>query len=236
MPKEERYKKIDYRGNWNIGAFGLATDKFAIFGYGFREGVINAARKALEVPVIIEKSLFDSLVGSMTVANSRAILLPDKGTTEKGVNNLEKQFQDHELDVTVTKIRLKKHYNALGNIALALDNHFITHSRIINQNKKLLPIIEETMGAEVVGYDFPVKVPGSALVGNGRGLLGHPMIKDQTLTSISEDLNLKVGKGSVNFGSPWVGNGFILNSHGLLAGNKTTGYEMAKIWEVLFRK
>ncbi|NIQ07476.1 MAG: translation initiation factor IF-6 [Candidatus Korarchaeota archaeon] len=236
MEERKRYAKIDYRGNWNIGAFGVATDAFAILGYGFREETIKKAENALHVPVIIPNVLFDSLVGSMMLANSNGILLPEKEVDEEDEKMLNEKLKKEALEIKVAKIDLSKNYNALGNLALCLDNLVVFPSEIMEQNKGSTSLIEDTMGAEVIGYDFSLNVPGSALVGTKRGILAHPMINKDILNALGNQLNIRIGRGSINFGSPWVGNGLILNSHGFLAGNKTTGHEMAHIWRILYRR
>lgn len=236
MQEESRYSKIDYRGNWNIGAFGIATDRFAILDRGFRKEMVSKARKALNVPVIIQDFLLQSLIGSMLLANSHGILLPGKQVDQKDLTTLKETLQQKDVDVAITLISLKKYFNALGNLALCLDDIIIFHSEIIEQNEELVATIEETMKAKVVGFPFQIDVPGSALVGSKKGILANPLIEEDILQTISSEANVRVGKGSVNFGSPWVGNGLILNSNGFLAGNKTTGYEMAQIWRILYKE
>lgn len=235
MNKERRYEKVDYKGNWNIGAFGLATNSFAILARGFREEMINKARDALNVPVIVQNFLLDSLVGSMILANSNGVLLPEKEMREKEEENLKKALRKYDIDVSISKINLNKHYNALGNIGLCLKGIIIFPEKIVEQNTELIPRIEETMEAEVIGYNFSIKVPGSALVSSNKGILAHPEVEEDILGTISNRANVRVGKGSINFGSPWIGNGLILNSCGFLAGRKTTGYEMAQIWRILYK-
>lgn len=235
MNKERRYEKVDYKGNWNIGAFGLATDSFAILARSFRDEIINKAKKALNVPVIVQDFLLDSLVGSMILANSNGILLPEKEMEEKEEEDLKKVLRRQDIDVSISKINLNKHYNALGNLGLCLKDIIIFPEKIVEQNGELIPRIEDTMDAQVVGHNFSIKVPGSALVSSDKGILSHPEVKEDILETISNRANVRVGKGSINFGSPWVGNGLILNSHGFLAGRKTTGYEMAQIWRILYK-
>lgn len=236
MQEESRYSKIDYRGNWNIGAFGVATDSFAILDRGFRKEMVNKARKALKIPIIIQDFLLQSLIGSMLLANSHGILLPEKQVDQKDLETLEETLEQKDVNVAINQVNLKRYYNALGNLALCLDDIIIFHSEIVEQNKELIPTIEETMKAKVAGFDFQIDVPGSALVGGKKGILADPLIDDDILKDISRKADVRVGRGSVNFGSPWVGNGLILNSNGFLAGNKTTGYEMAQIWRILYKE
>ena len=60
----------------SLGAFGVATDKFAIMSEMWPTKAVEAITKALEVPITKVNIGDTSLVGILIAANSNGILLP----------------------------------------------------------------------------------------------------------------------------------------------------------------
>lgn len=218
---------IDYKGSWNVGAYALATDKFAIFGDGFRPKIIREAREVLRVPIIIQNIMDEPIVGILAAANSNGILVPPQITNE------EKKSLEEQTGVVVEPLSFKTYENALGNILLVNDKVVLIHSDLAKRNKVILKKIEDVLDVEVIDYNFSFPIMGTVAVANNRGVLTHPSLKDEELEFIKNTLGLRVGKGTVNMGSPYVRSGLIVNSHGFLAGLKTSGLEMQRIYEIL---
>ncbi|RLE73192.1 MAG: translation initiation factor eIF-6, partial [Thermoprotei archaeon] len=130
-------------------------------------------------------------------------------------------------------LSFKTYENALGNILLVNDKVVLIHSDLAKRNKVVLKKIEDVLDVEVIDYNFSFPIMGTVAVANNRGVLTHPSLKDEELEFIKNTLGLRVGKGTVNMGSPYVRSGLIVNSHGFLAGLKTSGLEMQRIYEIL---
>ena len=60
----------------SLGAFGVATEKFAIISEMWPQKAVEAITKALEVPITKLTIGDTSLVGILIAANSNGILLP----------------------------------------------------------------------------------------------------------------------------------------------------------------
>jgi translation initiation factor 6 len=70
-------------------------------------------------------------------------------------------------------------------------------------------------------------------VATNKGVLAHPLLKDDEKKAIEETLKVPVDVGTVNCGIPYVGTGLIANSHAAVAGSLTTGPEMFIIGNAL---
>ncbi|MHA1589922.1 MAG: translation initiation factor IF-6 [Candidatus Njordarchaeales archaeon] len=233
MDKEksrQTFASIDYRGNWNIGAYGLATDKFAIFGEGFRPKILEQAKEVLNVPIYIVNIMDEPIVGILLASNSNGVLVPPQ------VSDEEIKLLRSLLDVPVERLSFRTYENALGNILLVNDKAALIHEDIMSKNKHAKKIIEDVLDVEVVSYKFSFVTIGSVVGANNRGALAHPLMTDDELRFISETLKVRVGKGTVNLGSPYIRSGMILNSFGFLVGLKTTGLEMHRAYEILLRE
>jgi len=224
------FASIDYKGNWNIGAYGLATDKFAIFGEGFRPQILRQAKEVLNVPLYIFNVMDEPIVGILLAANSHGVLVPFQLSDEE-VSKLRSM-----LDVPVEKLSLKTYENALSNLILVNDKAALIHDDILRKNKHIAKIVEDVLDVELVGYKFSFVTIGSVVGANNRGALAHPLMQDDELNFIKETLKVRVGKGTINLGSPYIGSGMIVNSYGFLVGIKTTGLEIHRAYEILLRE
>ncbi len=228
---EERkeFALADYKGSWNIGAFGIATDRYVIFGEGFRPQIIRAAKEVFNNDIIIQNVMDEPIVGIMLAGNSKGLLVP--------YNIYEKELEElkRKLDVPVEKLELKTYENALGNIILANDYGAVIHEEIYEKNKESIKVIEDVLDVEVAAFDFSTVVIGSVACATNKGVLVSPMLLGDEIDFIKEVLKVKVDKGTVNMGSQYIRSGLIANSFGFLAGLRTTGIELHKIYETLVR-
>ncbi len=218
---------IDFKGSWNIGAYGLATDAYAIFGDGFRPKIIKESEEILRVPILIQNIMDEPIVGILAIGNSNGLILPPQ-SSEDEVKSLRR-----ELDITIEKVSLRNYDNALGNLLLVNDKYCLIHSDTAEKNKKQLEIIENTLDVEIISYDFTFTIIGTVAAMTNKGILVHPSMKDEEIDCLKNETGLRVGKGTVNMGSPYIRSSLIANTHGFLAGLKTTGLELQRIYEVL---
>ncbi len=224
---KKRASIIDYKGSWNIGAYGLATDKYAIFGNGFRSKIINDAREVLEVPVITQNIMDEPIVGILAIGNSNGLLVPPQ-TSDEEIKKL-KAF----LEIPIERLSLKNYENALGNLLLANDKYCLMHTETAEKNKKSLEVIEDILDVEIITYNFSFTIIGTVATMTNKGILLHPEMRDEEIDFLKNNTGLRAGKGTVNMGSPYVRSGLIANTHGFLAGLRTTGLELQRIYEIL---
>ncbi len=219
----------EFRGSYNIGAFGIATDKYAIMGVGFREKDLREMEEALSVPLIVQNIGGDPLVGILFTGNSHGLLVPDS-IREKEYENLREKLDD----VEILKVSFRTFENTLGNLILANDKGAVVHSNLYNKNKKVMEKIEQTLGVDLEHYEFFSPVVRSMVVANNKGALVSPLMSDEEMNFIKSALKLeRIGKGTGNMGSAFVGSCYIANSNGIIAGLKTTGPELQRAYEIL---
>ncbi len=230
--KKKRYAIIDYMGSWNIGAFIVATDRFVIIGDGFRPKIIEEIEKVLDAPVFIQKVYEEDLIGCLVVANSNGVLVPMEALDE------EISMLRRKLDVPVEKISFGKTYNnALGNIILTNDRRAIIHESIYSRNRREVERIEAILDVEVIpfGLEFTDAIASYAVV-NSRGLAVSPLFSQDEIEKLREFLGIpkdRVVISTINMGNPIVRSGCIANNRGILVGNRTTGVELARLYNAL---
>jgi Translation initiation factor 6 (eIF-6) len=94
--------------------------------------------------------------------------------------------------------------------------------------------ISETLGVEAVpGEIAQLPYVGSLAVATNKGVLAHPLLKENEKRLLEEVLKVPVEVGTVNCGIPYVGTGLVCNSHTAIAGSLTTGPEMFIIGHAL---
>jgi len=219
----------EFRGSYNIGAFGIATDKYAIMGVGFRGKDLKDMEEALSAPVITKNINGDPIIGVMLSGNSNGLLVPDN-VYDRDLEDLAKRLEGIE----VKKISFSTYENTLGNLILANDKGAVVHSQLYKKNRKVMEVIEQVLGVEVQHYDFFTPVIRSMVVANNRGALVSPLLNEEEIDFIKSALKLeRIGKGTGNMGSPFVGSCYIANSNGMVVGLKTTGPEIQRAYEIL---
>ena len=66
----------EFMGSYNIGAFGLATDTYALLGPGFREKDVKIMETVLNVPIHTITVDEEPLIGAYLSGNSFGLILP----------------------------------------------------------------------------------------------------------------------------------------------------------------
>ena len=211
-------------GSYYVGAFSLASDKYALIPRDADEKFRRAVEENLEVPVYRASVGASPLIGILAAGNSRGLLLPFITLPEE-LESLKK-----ELDVEVAVMRSVK--TALGNMILANDKAAMVHEDF---TKNEIKVIEDVLDVEVVkGSLGGIKLVGSVAVANNKGALLHPMTSEQEAKRVSELLKVRVDVGTVMMGSHLLRVAMVLNSKGAIIAPTTTGPELARIEQVLF--
>jgi translation initiation factor 6 len=177
----------------------------------------------LKVPLIYTSVSGSVLIGALAVANSNGMLLPNSIRQEE-LERIKAVFKGN-----ITVMETKK--TAYGNLVLANDKGAVVDPRFKpNEVKK----ISETLGVEAVPTEIAsLPYVGSLAVATNKGVLAHPLLKDEEKKTLETVFKVPVDVGTINCGVPYVGTGLIGNSHAAVAGSMTTGPEMFIIGNAL---
>jgi len=215
---------LGFLGTASIGVYSLATEEIAIVPPETSEAKVRRLEECLRVKVL--KTLIGEsvLIGALTSANSNGIVFPHY-VAEEEVDAVRSLAPDLNVAVMETK------RTAYGNMVLANDKGAIADPRLMGKD---LANATDVLGVEVVSGEIAgLPYVGSLATATNRGVLAHPLLKEEEQQLLSEVLKVPVDVGTVNCGIPYVGTGLIANSHGAVAGYVTTGPELFIIGQAL---
>lgn len=215
--------RYDFEGDSNVGAFGIATDRYVFVSPNMSERSIETLERVFNLPLVQSTVATLDTIGLVTVANSNGILLPyTTGDEELAVL---KEYSDVHIDWIDNKM------TALGNIILANDNGAICHPDF---DKEARTKIADVLDVEVVpGTIANLPIVGSNTATTNRGAIVHPMATSNEIERVSQLLKVHVEVGTVNRGSPYTSLGVMANMDSMIVGSETTGVELAHISQVL---
>ena len=99
-------RRIDVVGNPNIGVFIQVTDDVAIVPYNLIDEKVKLVEETLEVPAVKSSVSGSSLIGSLSVANSKGIVV-----SPHVLDREVEQFKELGLEVAA----IPGNYTAVGN-------------------------------------------------------------------------------------------------------------------------
>ena len=156
------------------------------------------------------------LAGALACANSNGMLVPNYVRQEE-IDQIKTAF-----DGNITVMETKK--TAYGNMVLANDKGAAVDPRFKAPEIKK---ISDALGVEAVPVEIAgLPYVGSLAVATNKGVLAHPLLRDDEKKLLEQIFKVPVDVGTVNCGVPYVGTGLIANSHAAVAGSMTTGPEM----------
>ena len=210
-------------GSACIGVYSLANEKIVIIPKMIPLEKAAQTAEWLKVKLVHTSICGSVLAGAFVCANSNGILLPSF-------------IRDEELAViksvfegTITIMETKR--TAYGNLVLANDRGAVVDPRF---KEPQLKKIAETLGVEAVPSEIAgLPYVGSLAVATNKGVLAHPLLKDDERKILESVFKVPVDVGSVNCGIPYVGTGLIANSHAAVAGSLTSGPEVFIIGNAL---
>ena len=210
-------------GSASIGVYSLANEKIVIIPKMIPLEKAAQTAEWLKVKLVHTSICGSVLAGAFVCANSNGILLPSF-------------IRDEELAViksvfegTITIMETKR--TAYGNLVLANDRGAVVDPRF---KEPQLKKIAETLGVEAVPSEIAgLPYVGSLAVATNKGVLAHPLLKDDERKILESVFKVPVDVGSVNCGIPYVGTGLIANSHAAVAGSLTSGPEVFIIGNAL---
>ncbi len=215
---------FDVFNNASIGIYCLANDQLAIVPPQVPQSKREKLGEWLNVKVVattIGKSLVN---GALACSNSNGVILPPFATDDE-IGAIKSAVPDINIVVMDTK------RTAYGNMVLANDKGAVVDVRL---GPDVMAKISDTLGVEVVGGDIAgLPYVGSLATATNKGVLAHPLIKEDEQKVLSDVLKVPVDVGTVNCGIPYVATGLIGNTYGAVAGLLTTGPEMFIIGQAL---
>ena len=203
-------------GSVSVGVYSLATDDIVIIPKYVPLKKAERLAEWLKVKLVYTMIGGSTLIGALACANSNGILLPSY-VKEEELTALRSAFNGR-----ITIMETKK--TAYGNLVLANDHGAIVDPRLREQDVSL---ISETLGVEaVIGEIAGLPYVGALAAATNKGVLAHPLVKDDERKLLEEKLKVPVDVGTINCGIPHVGTGLICNSRTAIAGSLTTGPEL----------
>jgi translation initiation factor 6 len=203
-------------GSASIGVYSLVTDKIVVIPKMVPLKKAERTAEWLKVKLVHTSIGGSVLTGALACANSNGILLPHF-IREEELAIIKALFEGN-----ITVMETKK--TAYGNLVLTNDYGAVVDPRFkepeINQ-------IAETLGVEAVVSEIAgLPYVGALAIATNKGVLSHPLLKDEERKILENVFKVPVDVGTVNCGIPYVGTGLIGNSHAAVAGSLTTGPEM----------
>ena len=210
-------------GSASIGVYALATENIVIIPRMVPQEKAQEYADWLKVKLIYTHIGGSVLGGALTCANSTGMLLPNF-MREEELTQIKAAFEG-----TITIMDTKK--TAYGNLVLANDKGAIVDPRF---KETEITKISQALGVEAVPTEIAgLPYVGSLAVATNKGVLAHPLLKDEERKILETVLKVPVDVGTINCGVPYVGTGLLANSKAAVAGSMTTGPEMFIIGNAL---
>jgi len=210
-------------GNSSISVYSLATENIVIIPRMVPKEKAQEFADWLKTKLVYSSIGGSVLAGALACANSNGMLLPNY-IREEELTQIKSVFEGN-----ITIMETKK--TAYGNLVLTNDKGAVVDPRF---KEKEIKQISETLGVEVVPTEIAgLPYVGSLAVATNKGVLAHPLLKDEERTILENVFKVPVDVGTVNCGVPYVGTGLLANSHAAVAGSMTTGPEMFIIGNAL---
>ncbi len=210
-------------GSASIGVYSLATEKVAIVPRVVPLEKAEAMAEWLRVKLVHTSISGSVLIGAFVCANSHGILLPHS-VREEELTAIKSCFEGNMMVMETKK-------TAYGNLVLANDYGAVVDPRF---KEPEIRQISETLGVDAVPCEIAgLPYVGALAVATNKGVLAHPLLKDEERKILEAVFKVPVDVGTVNCGIPYVGTGLIANSHAAMAGSMTSGPEMFIIGNAL---
>ena len=210
-------------GSASIGVYSLATENMVIIPVMVPKEKAQEFADWLQAKLVYTSVSGSVLIGALACANSNGMLLPNSVREEELVQ-IRSAFKGN-----ITIMETKK--TAYGNLVLANDKGAVVDPRF---KANEISRISDALGVEAVPTEIAaLPYVGSLAVATNKGVLAHPLLKDEEKKILESVFKVPVDVGTVNCGIPYVGTGLIANSRGAVAGSMTTGPEMFIIGNAL---
>ena len=210
-------------GSASIGVYAFATENIVMIPRMVPIEKAQDYANWLKTKLLYTHIGGSVLGGALVCANSYGMVLPNY-VREEEMKEITSVF-----DGNITIMDTKK--TAYGNLVLTSDKGAVVDPRF-KENE--ITLISDALGVEVV----PTEIAGLPYVGSlatatNKGVLAHPLLKDEERKILESVFKVPVDVGTINCWVPYVGTGLLANSHAAVAGSMTTGPEMFIIGNAL---
>jgi translation initiation factor 6 len=221
-----RALQTSFFGDHNIGLFAKAGEKLLLGSRQLRDRDMAKVADLLEIKAAKISIAGSELIGIFSAMNSNGLLLP-KIASQQEIEIVKNLVRPLSMNVLV----VGSDFTAIGNLVLCNDRGAVLSPLLTRKEAR---VISDCLGVEcdfqkVAGLDNI----GSCGIATNSGCLLHRDASEEELDAIQDILKVETDVGTANFGSPFVGSCTIANSRGVVAGASTTGFEMARMMEVL---
>ena len=214
-------EKLDIYQNPYIGVLAVTNEHITLVPDNTDEWDVEVFAQSLGTDVFRCNLGGLSLLGSLAAMNSHGLILPTYVDADE-LEFLEEFKAVGNIDTPL---------NAFGNNILANDNFALVHE---NYDKRSISEIGDILDVEVIkGKIAGFRTVGSVAVATNKGLLVHPLAKEDELDHLKELFKVPCDIGTANFGVGQVGACLIANSTGAVTGIHSTGIEMGRIEDAL---
>jgi translation initiation factor 6 len=216
--------KHNIGGSDYVGAFACVTDKLMLIAKSIDAKDRHIAAQALGVRPIPISLAESSLVGMFARANSNGIILSSL-VESREVEELKSQCDGIRVGI------LDSNLNAIGNNIMANDKFALVNPEYSDGAAQQ---ISDILGVEVVKMEIGgFKTVGANNVLTNKGIIINNRTSDKEKEMIDKLLGMESIRTTANTGSLSVGLSTLANSTGLVVGDGTTGYELARIVDAL---
>lgn len=203
-----------------IGIYFLASEKYLLAPYYFPDKYIRVLEDALGLSASREIVYESGLIGLFCAGNSNGFVVPRAS---------DSRSLAHVLKVNVEAI--DDRHTALGNLILANDKGAIISPSF---GRRAEAKIMDALNVEAVrGTVAGLETVGSCGIATNSGVLLHPEASDSEMELVESVLKVKVGIGTLDRGSPFVGSVAVGNGNGIVVGKDTTPVEITRLEDIL---
>jgi len=204
-----------------VGIFAVTTEKITFIPKTASEKETKELERLFETEIIKASIANSSLLGVLATGNSKGILL----------SSIAEEAEQNELEEAGIKTKKIENMTAVGNLLAINDTKGICSQAFTD---KQIKEIEKFLGiklkkTKIAGTDLV----GSSIVTTNKGFMINTLCNNDEAKKIEEHFKTPGAKGTANAGDCFVGNSLIANTKAALAGNITTGFELARIDEGL---
>lgn len=216
-----RIIQLNFYGDHNIGVFGRASEKLCILGNSVSDKGCKKIEDILGVKTLKVTVSRTDLAGMFCCMNSYGVVVPSIARDEE-----IERLRSAGLNV----LALKAKFTALGNMVLCNDRGAIVGKPLERYKEEIGNCLGvDAACASVAG----MSTVGSCGLATNKGCVLHRDANEDEIKEIEKILDVEVGIGTANFGSPFVGSCAIANSSAAAVGESTTGPEANRIMEAL---
>jgi translation initiation factor 6 len=200
----------------NIGIFLRASEKFCLVPHGLPKTKSDKIIEMLGVKAIPASIAGSRLLGPLSAANGKGIILSRLSDDEEVKNLLESTGQN--------VLRLESRFTSVGNLIAANDHGAVISDVFSDESAKEVEMTLEVPVKKMrIGSFIQV---GAMISATNSGALVHPAASESEINVIGQTLGFDPEPSTVNGGVPFVSSGIAGNSTGVLVGTLTRGSEL----------